>query len=58
MLNNIKHMLAKFSAPDRGLERLECPRGVTGFRGRLGDLSFMACELCQNSIWIVGLCRW
>ena len=29
--------------------------GGTGFRGRSGDLSFMACELCQNSIWIVGL---
>ena len=26
MLKNIKHMLAKLLAPDRGLERLECSR--------------------------------
>ena len=54
MLNSIKRLLAKFAETGRGLEKLECSRGGINFRNRSRNLSCVACELFQNSIWIMG----
>ena len=37
MLNSTKRLLTKPSATDRGLKKLQCPRGGTDPRNRLGD---------------------
>ena len=45
-----RHLLAKFSAPDKGLEKLGWLRSGTDFKNRLGGPSIVAWDLCQKNI--------
>ena len=56
MLSSIKHLLGSSQRLAGVLESLNARGVVLGnLRNRSGDQSFVACELCQNSVWIMGL---